>query len=289
MVKTEECRIIENKKVGPDFYRLKIIAPLIAIKARPGQFVHIGCSGPAGILLRRPFSINTVTSDKCQVSSQKQGKGQIQIIYKAVGKGTGGLAKKKPGETINAIGPLGNGFETAGKTGRAILVAGGMGVAPLLALAQEIKNVVRRTSYVIRKNKRPTPDARRSTVTALIGAKTKKELLCEDEFRKIGCDVRASTDDGSKGCKGLVSDLLKQLLTTHHCPLSTVVYACGPKPMLREISKIAAKHKLPCQVSLEEDMACGVGACYGCPVKTKQGYKLVCKDGPVFDAGEIVW
>ena len=295
-MKTEKCRIIENKKVGPDFYRLKIIAPLIAIKARPGQFVHIRCSGPAGILLRRPFSIHKINNanvsayQRINVSAQKQG--WIEIFYKTVGKGTEALARKKPGEIINVIGPLGNGFSIPRKINSAILVAGGMGVAPLLLLAEELQ----KSNCKLQKlNLNPSSSIQHpgSRIIVLIGAKTKKELLCENEFKNLGCTVKVSTDDGSKGYKGLVTGLLENVVRRTSYVIRknkrSTVYACGPKAMLREVSRIAAKHKIPCQVSLEEDMACGIGACYGCPVNTKQGYKLVCKDGPVFNAGEIVW
>ena len=213
------------------------------------------------------------------------------------------------------MGPLGHGFEIpkSGRQVRAILVAGGMGVVPMVMLAEKIKSVVSRqlahkgevspiwggSSVVSQKTKQTTIDSRLSTVAVLIGARTRKELLCEDEFKKLGCEVKVRTEDGSKGFKGLVTDLFVRLLSTiDYSPrslqgeagrLSTVIYACGPKPMLKKIAEISQRYKISAQVSMEESMACGVGACYGCPVRTKDGYKLICKDGPVFDANDIVW
>jgi len=142
-------------------------------------------------------------------------------------------------------------------------------------------------------------------VRVLLGAKTKDHILCEKEFKQLGCDIAIATDDGSKGYKGFVSELLKEALTTNDGstgppPLEpsraqsrgqplTTIYACGPKPMLKEVAGLSARHKIPCQVLLEEYMACGIGVCLGCPVMTKDGYKMVCKDGPVFEASEVIW
>jgi dihydroorotate dehydrogenase electron transfer subunit len=134
---------------------------------------------------------------------------------------------------------------------------------------------------------RGTQSAKRRA-TVLIGAKTKSELLCEKEFKKLGCEVKIATDDGTKGLKGFVSELLKQELSTIDYRPSTI-YACGPKPMLKAVSQVAQARHLPCQVSLEEHMACGLGVCLGCVVETKQGRKLVCKDGPVFTGQDIFW
>jgi dihydroorotate dehydrogenase electron transfer subunit len=123
----------------------------------------------------------------------------------------------------------------------------------------------------------------------LIGAKNKNQILCEKEFKKLGYDVKIATDDGSRGFKGKVTELLEKiLLSAVSCQLSAV-YACGPRPMLKEISRIANIYKIPAQISLEEHMACGIGACLGCVVNTKEGFKRVCKDGPIFNAKEIVW
>jgi dihydroorotate dehydrogenase electron transfer subunit len=142
-----------------------------------------------------------------------------------------------------------------------------MGVAPLFFLAKKLKQ---------------------AKPVVLIGARTKSQILCEKEFLESGCDVKTATDDGSFGFRGRVTDLLKHQLSTMNYQLSTI-YACGPKPMLKEISRIALKHNIPAQISLEAHMACGIGACLGCVVNTKEGFKRVCKEGPVFNCKDIVW
>ena len=122
-----------------------------------------------------------------------------------------------------------------------------------------------------------------------IGGRTKKQIVSDKELRKLGVKVYISTEDGSRGYKGLITDLLKRKARAMSYELGVRIYACGPKPMLKEVAKLARQLKIPCQVSLEEYMACGIGTCLGCAVKTRTGFKLVCKDGPVFDAGEIIW
>lgn len=248
-----------------------MITPKIAQQAYPGQFADIRLSDNFEPLLRRPFSIHKV-----------MGKGRrpwaIEILYEVVGKGSAVLSRKKAGEYLDVIGPLGNGFDCNSqfaKSHLAILVAGGMGVAPLVFLAEKLTE---------RKTRKQT---KRKTIV-LIGAKTKKMLICEKEFKNLGCEVKISTDDGSSGFKGTVTELLKYQQSTVNSELLTI-YACGPRPMLKEISRISAAYNIPAEISLEEHMACGIGACLGCVVNTKSGFKRVCKEGPVFDADEIIW
>jgi len=275
------AKLIYNKKVKGKYFHLLLKAPRIAKQAQPGQFVDIRINDSCQPLLRRPFSIHKI-GHKSQVTSHK-----LEILYEVVGRSTEILSQKKAGEYLDIIGPLGNGFDyrTAyGVARTALLVAGGMGVAPLLFLAEQLM-------------KRNTPYAIRNTLV-LIGAKTKGHILCEKEFKKLGYSVKIATDDGSRGFKGKVTDLLKEILgTTNHEPRTTI-YACGPRPMLKEIAAISKEHKIPAQASLEEHMACGIGACLGCVVKTQNAkrntqyrfqYKRICKEGPVFNADEIVW
>ena len=193
------------------------------------------------------------------------------------------MAQKRPGHTLKALGPLGKPFTQKLKEKKRVLVAGGVGVPPLVFLAERLRE-------------RGTKDERRRT-KVLIGAKTKDSILCEKEFRDLGCEVRVATDDGSRGFKGYVSNLLKKELSTIDYRILTI-YACGPIPMLKEISRISLEHTIPAQLSLESHMACGIGACMGCVIKTRDveretkdvfEYKRVCKEGPVFEAGEIIW
>jgi dihydroorotate dehydrogenase electron transfer subunit len=196
------------------------------------------------------------------------------MLYEVVGPGTRLLAQRKTGEYLDIIGPLGNGFAVSGLR-LAVIVAGGMGVAPLLFLAKKL------SGYKVQGTRRKS--------VVLIGAKSKKQIICADEFRKLGCNVKIATDDGSSGFKGKVTELLKNILpATCHLSLATI-YACGPRPMLRVISRLSREYQIPAQISLEEHLACGIGACLGCALKTKAGYQRVCQEGPVFDARQIIW
>lgn len=255
------CKIIENKKVAQRFYKMRIEAPYIAGKAQPGQFVEVKCSCGTDPLLRRPLGVHRIL------------KNGIELLYEIVGKSTELLSEKKRGGCLDIIGPLGNGFIYDPKALRPyapILVAGGIGVAPLMALAEKIS-------------------AKRMGSHIIIGARSSSGILCEKQFKDLGCFVMVSTEDGSKGHKGYATDILKHLLKTINCQ-SSGIYACGPHPMLKAAAHMARYMSIPCQVSLEERMACGVGVCLGCPVKMKENkYKMVCKDGPVFDAKEIAW
>jgi dihydroorotate dehydrogenase electron transfer subunit len=324
------AKILENRRLGQNYYKLRIKSPYLAKSIRPGQFLEVRCSDGLDPLLRRPFSVHRILKDG------------VEILYEIVGRGTELLSlKKQRYEVLNIIGPLGNGFDmshTAYSVQRtAILIGGGIGVAPLVALAEKIAFSIGCIAH--RKKKK-------GKIHVLIGAKTKSHILCEKDFQVLGCDVKIATEDGSKGYKGLVTALLKEFLRTtsrlrsgqaNHLSTSlgageppldfargrrTTIYACGPNAMLREVAKIAKAKGAACQVSLEEHMACGVGVCLGCPVKVKTNYpstslgadelpldfarrrrttprlrsgqandeyKMVCKDGPVFDAEEIVW
>jgi len=271
-MKQFRAKILSNQKIAPDHYVLSFKNPKIAKETHPGQFFNIKVSDSCGPLLRRPFGAHKIN------------KGTIEILYKVVGKATAILSSRIKGSSLDILGPLGNGFDMSfpprvipakagiyarGKLQReSILVAGGHGVAPLYALAESI-----------------------SKATVLIGAKTKAHVVCEKDFKKLGCKVRVATEDGTKGYKGLITDLLKKNINrqTGKPASRLTIYACGPKPMLKEVARLVFRHDIPCQVSLEEYVACGIGTCLGCAIKVRGGYKLICKDGPVFDAEEVVW
>jgi len=198
-------------------------------------------------------------------------------LYKVVGKGTTFLSQRKKGEEIDLIGPLGKGFEIKDlkPQSRVILVAGGMGVAPLIFLGEKLAKLKIKNEKL--------------KINIFIGAKNSREILCQEEFEQLGAEVEIATEDGSLGYQGLVSDLLKSKLSTMDYGPSTFLYACGPKAMLKEVAFISQKYKIPGQVSLEQFMGCGIGACHCCVVRTKQGYQRVCKEGPVFSADQILW
>ncbi|MDD5506169.1 MAG: dihydroorotate dehydrogenase electron transfer subunit [Candidatus Omnitrophica bacterium] len=253
-----KAKILYNKRVKSRFYRCSFSAADIAEDASPGQFINIRISNGDTPLLRRPLSIHRIKGSS------------VEVLYEVIGPGTKILAKKKAGEILDVVGPLGEGFKyNLPGVKRVILAGGGMGVAPLLSLAQDI---------------------RCGGKTVLIGARTKKEILCARDFKELGFEVKISTDDGSAGFKGRVTDLLKHILRVTSYELRvTRIFACGPKPMLCAVDRICVEYGIKGELSFEEHMACGFGACLGCVVNTKQGYKRACTEGPVFETGEIIW
>ncbi|MFA5311465.1 MAG: dihydroorotate dehydrogenase electron transfer subunit [Candidatus Omnitrophota bacterium] len=253
-----KARIISNKWFKGNCWHCIVSAPSLGRASKPGQFLNVKISEGLKPFLRRPFSIHNISG------------GKLEILYDVVGEGTRVFSGKKSGNYLDLIGPLGKGFDYRGTRGkRVILIAGGIGVAPLLFLSKEIKS---RDKLV------------------LIGARTRDQVLCEKEFQNSGSGVMISTDDGSLGFSGRVTDLLKNIISTGKKGRGAIqLYACGPGPMLKEVCNIAMANNLQAQVSLEEHMGCGIGACLGCVVKTKNGLKRVCKEGPVFDAKELIW
>lgn len=256
-----------NKKIKGPYFKMALRAPAISSGAAPGQFLMLKTESGQALspFLRRPLGIHGAK------------RGQVEILYEVVGKGTEIFSQKKPGEFIDLLGPLGNGFDLrlpAAAHCQPILVAGGMGVAPLVFLARQL--VADRKSRGLKK------------ISVLIGAKTKSHILCEKEFKNSGCNVKIATDDGSAGFPGRVTALLEKQLAAIN-PERSVVYACGPQPMLREIIRISREKEVLAEVSLEAHMACGIGACLGCAVDTKNGYKRVCQDGPVFKTENLIY
>lgn len=252
-------RILENKPLieGKNLYNMLIHAPEIASKAQPGQIVHLICG--EGTLLRRPLSVcETVDDDK------------IRLCFEVRGKGTKWLSERTPGELLDIIGPYGKGF-SQGVEGRVLLVGGGIGIYPLVFAGKRNKNA-----------------------KALLGFRNAGLINSVELFENnnTACDV--ITDDGSNGRKGLVTDLLRNELQSEGADL---VCVCGPKPMMAAVAALCEEFNIRCEVSMEERMGCGVGACLACVCKTqfvdndKRGehYKRVCIDGPVFDAKEIIF
>lgn len=255
--------LINNERLSVDIVRLTLLAPSIAHHAQPGQFVNIKAGSGYDPLLRRPFSIH-------QINGQE---GTFQVLFKVLGKGTKALAELRTGESVNVVGPLGNHF----KTGEAMcLVGGGLGIAPLLFLAQTLRALPQQPRII-----------------CILGAKNISELtvLCEG-FAALEVETHLATDDGTLGHHGLVTELIPGLLTDGS---KWQICSCGPYPMMRAVADLCRVHEWPCQVSLETMMACGISACLGCTVEaittnSKGGrYLHVCKDGPVFFAGEIAW
>lgn len=260
----KKVELVRSELLARDVVRLTFHAPEITALALPGQFVMIQIAPGKDPLLRRPFSIHQATID-----------GSLQILFKVVGRGTELLAQVKEGEQLSLLGPLGKGFVLA-DPGKACLVGGGMGIAPMLFLASRFQQQLAHLD-----------DVPKVMPRIILGARNREELepLVAD-FQNLGLEVLPATDDGSFGHHGLVTDVLKELSLAP----DFTVYSCGPRPMMAAIHHLCLKEKISCQVSVETVMACGMGACLGCAVPLKAGgYAHACSDGPVFESGELLW
>ena len=246
-----EAKVIGQQILSKDVKLIEVFAPEIASTAKPGQFVNVQVSKQAAPLLRRPFGVAGVNYKS----------GTFTMIYRIMGEGTKILAELCSGDIISIIGPLGHGFDLTAK--HPLLVGGGLGLAPLLYLAQSF----------LKKN-----------VEVLMGGRTSSELFWQDLFNEETLAMHMTTDDGSLGTKGTVNALLPQLLETgkYDC-----VYVCGPVPMMKAVVKVVEKAGLPCQISLEKYMACGFGACLSCACGGVGKRLKVCTDGPVFWSTEV--
>ena len=251
-------QIISNERDTDFYFRLVVRAPQIAPLVQPGQFAHLRVLPMKDALLRRPFSIFQVEGDT------------FSILYKTVGKGTEVLSRMGPGDELNAIGPLGRGFTVPKPGGETpLLVAGGYGMAATYLLAQRSpqKGIV------------------------FVGGRRRVDILCEEEFTSLGWDVRVTTEDGSHGEKGLVTQPL--LAELKRAKANRKLFACGPTGLLKAVGKIAADLNVPAELSMDEHMCCGVGVCLTCvvPVKTGKGweYQRTCTEGPVFDSRQVEW
>jgi len=257
----ENVTILANQQLQGDYYLLQLQTNNIAGLTKPGQFLQLQIANLEHRILRRPFSIYDVNTKT----------GALSIVYKIVGEGTAKLATLPTNTILNAIGSLGNGFTIPNSNTQAIVVAGGYGCAATYLLAKLA----------------PKPPV------ILIGGKNKQDLLLLEQYKNLGCRVEVSTDDGSAGYHGLVTALLQKELDETKGKI--IAYACGPNPMLKAVGNMMINAKQNAQLSLDEAMCCGVGACFGCVIKkkadNKDGWEYVrsCKDGPVFDAKEIYW
>ncbi|OQX11234.1 MAG: hypothetical protein BWK76_19460 [Desulfobulbaceae bacterium A2] len=252
----EKAEILAMQALTADMYRCRLHAPQIAAAARPGQFVMVRVSQGLDPLLRRPLSIHRV--DRVTV----------ELLFKVVGRGTALLAAAAVGGRLDLVGPLGHGFSEDTST-PVLLEGGGMGIAPLLFLAARLRAA-----------------APGQSLPVLLGARHRGELeVLAEDFVGVGCEVHVATDDGSLGHHGLVTELFSRVARP-----GARVAACGPWPMLRAVACQCREQGYACEVSLETMMACGLAACLGCAVpRPGGGYAHVCKDGPVFAAGEVVW
>ncbi|CEK14308.1 dihydroorotate oxidase B, electron transfer subunit [Chthonomonas calidirosea] len=263
------AKIVTKRRIAQNVFEMVFHAPSIAYTAQAGQYVEILYGQDYAPLLRRPFSIYRV--DRAQET--------FSILFLARGSFTSGLSQKRRGSLISIIGPLGRPFQWDTVQPRQhILVAGGIGAPPLYFLAETLHNA---RAY------RDVGD-----IVVLNGARTRSLLIGIAEFSRLNVHLYTMTDDGTHGEKGLVTDRLRFLLE-QPCHLPRTLYACGPNPMLKTVATIANEFRVPCQVSVETSMPCGIGFCNGCVVaqNTPQGthYVRACWEGPVFDANTLVW
>jgi len=254
------CKITYKNELVAGIIDMKVTGKELCKHAKPGQFLNIKCENGLTAILRRPISI-------CDIDQEKR---EVRFIFQIKGDGTRLLANKQIGESVDILGPLGNPFTISDKYSSPIIIGGGIGVFPLLMLAKKLQNIQPKI---------------------LLGFRNKNLVVLENEFKKVSPDTIVATDDGSYGYHGYVTQLLKQNLESK---INDIVYACGPEPMLKIIKTLCEEYRIPCQLSMEQRMGCGIGACLVCACKTKSKdndweYKHVCKDGPVFWGNEVIF
>lgn len=255
-----EAGIIRTENRGGNIHIIHLSCEALAREAAPGQFVQVKAGDGTDPFLRRTFSLYGVD----------RAKGHIKLMIEVVGHGTELLARARHGECLNIIGPLGRGFDlNSDRYDSCVLIAGGVGAAPLFFLADTMR------------------DSGADSIVFMAGAHTAEIHGAFDGLFGDHVTVMIATDDGSLGYHGLVTGLLREHLVSNR---PDMLYACGPSPMMKEVAVIAAENGIGCRVSLEERMACGLGACYGCAVRLRDG-RIVrsCAEGPVFDANEVDW
>lgn len=256
----ETGRIVRNERIAPGIFCMAVETPRVAAASAPGQFVHVRAAENPVQFLRMPFAVYDVTPG-----------GGIDICYQVVGEGTEQLSQLAAGDALDVVGPVGNGWAPPAGTRHALLVAGGVGAPALNLLARQLaSNGVQ--------------------VDAVLGAQTKEKFACVERIQasveQSGGSLFLTTDDGSFGTRGFVTAESDALIASGACDYVAV---CGPTPMMRNVVRPALAHGVPCQVSMEKLMACGVGACLSCVVETTAGRRRCCVDGPVFDAAEVIW
>lgn len=264
MTRPEHCIGIlrANEKIGPGLYLMTIEAPSIAETVSAGQFTHVLIPGMEAHILRRPFSIYRASTSS----------GEIEILYQVVGYGTELMTKLSEGTALDLLGPIGKSWTVPESAKRALLIAGGVGAAPLYMLAEELNE-------------------NKGAFDVILGAQTKNALVCHDRYSTLvehssSASLRCSTDDGSFGFAGFCIPLVEEALKTTRYDYLAV---CGPEPLMKKVATLANKAGIYSEASFERRMACGIGACLSCVVDTKRGKKRACVDGPVFNLDEVVF
>lgn len=252
----ELATVISNEQIAKNIYDMYLSCPQTAAQTLAGQFLNIKCGDSYNAFLRRPISVCNVQDDI------------VRIIYEAKGEGTRLLAKYKKGDMVDVLTPLGNGFIIEGAAKNPVIIGGGIGAPPLLMVAKQLESPA-----------------------VFLGFRNKELAILEQDFINAGATVSIATDDGSYGHHGFVTELAKRYIKDNG---SDIIYACGPKPMLKAVQRLSKEMGVPCYLSMEERMGCGIGACLVCTCKTKaegDGWKYshVCKDGPVFNGDEVIF
>ncbi len=277
--------VVSNKKITENCWRVVVDCPQIASEVNPGQFVHIKVRRENAPLFRRPFSVFR----RVPLKGNRLG---IEIVYKVIGMGTRVMTGVRRGDALDIIGPLGHGFELDRSKSTHVVVGGGTGAACLFLLSEEIS----RAGLPLK---------------VLLGADTKASVLARKEYTALKGEVMVSTDDGTSGFHGFVTQMLDRRLQEGKISTDCMVYSSGPEPMLKALASVCQKYHIPAQVSVERHMMCGIGACLACVCKVDPsriskkrdlksshlqsvsdqefGYALVCKDGPVFDIDEVIF
>jgi dihydroorotate dehydrogenase electron transfer subunit len=264
-----DAAVISNTRLSGDYSVLALAAPSIAAAALPGQFVMLKTSRGMDPLLRRPFSIFEVLRHD---DGSPRG---ITILNKRIGKGTSLLYEVEAGARLDCLGPLGRPFEPVDPPAEGWMIAGGVGLAPFITLAEALV-------------------ARGTQATLFYGARRAADLHCADLFEHLGVRAAFSTEDGTRGTRGLITAPLAAALQGLPASRTVRLYVCGPTPMMRAVASVAAANGRRCDVSLEQVMGCGMGGCYSCVVTARDPggtphHTRSCIDGPVFDASRIVW
>lgn len=277
------AEVLENVRIARDTYRIRIADAELARRIKPGQFVMLRTvtEDSSDPLLGRPFALYDVQTDAAGAPVS------IDLAYLVIGRGTASLAGRKPGERLGVWGPLGNGFGPPPESGSVLFVAGGIGQTPFLALGREWLGSA---TYG-----EAAPHAHRNRIESaalLYGARTADLLAGVDDFRNAGIEVEVATDDGTAGRRGFVTQLLAERLDRGDRPAKVI--ACGPPPMLAAVAAMTQSRGVPCDVSLENHMACGFGVCFSCvaPILQDDGQpdlRRVCVEGPVFPADRVDW
>lgn len=253
IMRTDETVVIDqNKKVNEKYYKLTFVSSRLARSVKPGQFMHVKITPVSDPFLRRPFSY-----------FRADGK-RVEMLYEVLGRGTAILSKRTPGTTLEVMGPLGKPFTQKVKGRKRILVAGGVGVPPLVFLAEKTA-----ADYL------------------LIGTKSKAEVLPARELSKVHAKILHTTNDGSYGTQGFVTVLLEQIILKEGAE-NLYIQTCGPTVMMNAVMEMARRYGVPGEASMEENMACGVGTCLGCMIKTDEGWVTCCTEGPVFNFDRLV-